>query len=274
MTAQQDDDGGGPGGGEDDDKDVFPFRPSDHAPEILKVDVVFESALHDVDGSRLRAGFDLQCANYYFFDHTGERHGPKRHVVFERGDSVAVLPVIEATREVVLLDQFRIATYLRPPPSHSRRGWILETVAGIPRRFDDDSVEAFEDTAIREAGEETGLLLRRDELKDVGWYWSSPGGTSERVIVFLAFTSGAPHPVYKGAPRHEDRAIKVRRMKIGEFLRRAENGDFVDPKLAFAALGLRRFEAEMQQADPEPRRRLFAIQPDTPPGPQGASGDD
>ena len=52
-------------------------------------------------------------------------------VNFELGDGVGVLPYIEATDEVILVEQFRYPVYTGRATPASNKGWIIEIVAGI-----------------------------------------------------------------------------------------------------------------------------------------------
>lgn len=93
--------------------------------------------------------------------------------LFERGHAAAVLPYDPARDVVVLLEQFRVGALGAPG-----RPWCLEPVAGII-----EAGETAEDVARREAMEEAGLEI--EALWPICDYLASPGGTSERVALFL-----------------------------------------------------------------------------------------
>jgi ADP-ribose pyrophosphatase len=116
--------------------------------------------------------------------------------MFERGHAVVVLPYNPNTDELVLIEQIRLGAL----PT-SRTPWLLEAVAGMI-----DQGETHEAVARREAQEEAGLELGR--LWPMLSYLSSPGGTTERIHIFLGELT---HPVTTGvfglAEEHED--IKV-----------------------------------------------------------------
>jgi len=82
--------------------------------------------------------------------------------------AAAVVPLAD-DGQVLLVRQYRYAT----------GGWILEVPAGKL-----DGGEAPEDCARREVEEETGFRPR--ELEPLGWIWTSPGFTDERIWLFLA----------------------------------------------------------------------------------------
>jgi ADP-ribose pyrophosphatase len=93
--------------------------------------------------------------------------------LFERGHAAAVLPYDPERDTVVLLEQFRVGALGAPG-----RPWCLEPVAGVI-----EAGEAASDVAHREALEEAGLAL--SALLPICDYLVSPGGTSERVSLFL-----------------------------------------------------------------------------------------
>jgi ADP-ribose pyrophosphatase len=102
--------------------------------------------------------------------------GMSREIVrelFERGHAVAVLPYDPVRDAVVLLEQFRIGALEAPG-----RPWCLEPVAGVI-----DAGETLEEVARRETREEAGLEL--GVLIRMHDYLSSPGGTTERVTLYL-----------------------------------------------------------------------------------------
>ncbi|MDQ6978584.1 MAG: NUDIX domain-containing protein [Mariprofundaceae bacterium] len=92
----------------------------------------------------------------------------------ERGDAVAVLLYDEASDAVLLLEQFRIG-----PAVRQDNPWLIEIVAGMV-----EIGEGVEATARRECVEEAGYAA--DHLEPLGQYYVSPGGTSERITLYLA----------------------------------------------------------------------------------------
>lgn len=94
--------------------------------------------------------------------------------VFERGNAAAVLPYDPKRDELVLIEQLRI-----PAIESTDQPWLLELVAGMIDKTDEDSV----DVVVREAQEEAGLSLGRCEY--VMNFLSSPGGTSESTDLYI-----------------------------------------------------------------------------------------
>ncbi len=80
----------------------------------------------------------------------------QRRLVFERGDSVAILRSHVQRKTVLLVEQFRAPALVgrrRDDPS-TADGWVVETVAGTV-----DANETPEAAAIRETFEETGYQI-------------------------------------------------------------------------------------------------------------------
>jgi len=112
----------------------------------------------------------------------------------ERGDGVAVLLYDKTTDAVLLLEQFRIGAALR-----NDKAWLIEIVAGVAE-LDEDSMA----TARRECIEEAGYNPER--LDYLGQYYVSPGGTSERITLYLGWVD-REQAVNQGgglAEEHED----------------------------------------------------------------------
>lgn len=92
-------------------------------------------------------------------------------LIHHRG-AAAVVPLLPDDR-VILLRQFRYAT----------GGWLLEVPAGKL-----DGTEEPAACARRELTEETGYRLAegKGELTPLGWIWTSPGFTDEKIWLYLA----------------------------------------------------------------------------------------
>ncbi|MEQ8965343.1 MAG: NUDIX domain-containing protein [Azospirillaceae bacterium] len=106
--------------------------------------------------------------------HDGGWIEPIDREVLMRGEAVAVLPYDPTTDRVVLLEQFRAGAYAADRPA-----WLTEIVAGIV-----DPGETVEAVARREAVEEAGLDLL--DLEKVAEFFSSPGGSSEIIHLYVA----------------------------------------------------------------------------------------
>jgi ADP-ribose pyrophosphatase len=112
--------------------------------------------------------------------------------LFHRGGCVAVLPYDPIRDEVLLIEQFRIGALGQKEPP-----WLTEIVAGGI-----EAGESPEDVAFREAGEEAGLSLKA--LHRIGSFFTSPGGTGERVTLFIGLVDGPLEAGFYGLPEESE----------------------------------------------------------------------
>lgn len=127
--------------------------------------------------------------------------------------AAAVVP-LDAEGYVHLVRQYRYAT----------GGYLLEVPAGKLDPGEDPA-----GCAVREVEEEVGMRARR--LEPLGWLWTTPGFTDERIWLYLA-TDLAP-------TRQElqpDEVLAVERVPFEDAVAMAERGDLVDAKSALALL--------------------------------------
>ncbi|NHH99777.1 ADP-ribose diphosphatase [Oceanimonas sp. MB9] len=131
--------------------------------------------------------------------------------LFDRGHAAAVLPYDPVRDEVVLVEQFRVGAI-----HHQDSPWLLEIVAGIV-----EPGESEEAVVRREAEEEAGLTLGR--LTRALGYFSSPGGCSERITVFVGEVDAAQAATHAGlADEGED--IRVHRLPREQAMQWLEDG--------------------------------------------------
>jgi len=118
--------------------------------------------------------------------------------LFVRHDAVCVLPYDPQRDCVVLIEQFRVGAL-----SKSANPWLLELVAGLI-----DKDEQPEEVARREALEEANLPL--SSLWPITQYYPSPGGSNERVHLFIGrCDSEGAGGVYGLAEEGEDIRVHV-----------------------------------------------------------------
>ena len=146
--------------------------------------------------------------------------------LFERGHAAAVLPYDPERDAVVLTEQFRIGAL-----GDASGPWQTEAVAGVIDR-DGDSAE---ETVRREATEEAGLELGR--VAFVGDYLASPGGTSERVGVYVGEVDAVGAGGIHGLP-DEGEDIRVEVVPFDEAMRRLEAGRILAAHTVIALLWL------------------------------------
>ncbi len=101
---------------------------------------------------------------------------PITRELFARGDSVGVLLHDPSRQRVALAQQFRIGCL-----DNAQGAWVWEVVAGMVKPG-----ERAIDVAVREVAEETSLHIHAGQLQPICHYYSSPGGTDERLQLFCA----------------------------------------------------------------------------------------
>ena len=174
----------------------------------------------------------------------------ERRLIFERGDAAAVLLYNEETHMVVMVNQFKVPSMIgrqRDNPS-TTNGWITEAVAGMI-----ETSETSEDAVIRETLEETGYQIREPEL--ICKFFSSPGGTSERIFLYFAKITDADKVGEGGGLNGED--IKVVTKSANELFDDLAKKQIDDPKLVIAAYWLQDY---IRRTPPlEARTHKFAL---------------
>ncbi len=159
--------------------------------------------------------------------------------IFERGDAVVVLPFNPHTDELVLVEQFRFGAM-----RSSQTPWLLEAVAGM---FGPD--EQPEEVARREAQEEAGINLGR--LLPILSYLTSPGGTSERIHLYLGeLTTPVQEGVFGLAEEHEDIKVHVLQRQQANALLNAGKIDNAATVIALQWLALHVESVRAQWAQP------------------------
>lgn len=146
--------------------------------------------------------------------------------VEDHGDAAAVLPFDPSRRKAVLVRLLRGPMLLA-----GGDGLSLEVPAGL---VDSGS---FEDTAIREAMEETGISLR--SVSHVATLWTSPGITTERMGLFLAEYAADDRIGAGGGIAEENENIEVIEFDLDELWSRAAAGTLVDMKTFTLLLALK-----------------------------------
>lgn len=131
--------------------------------------------------------------------------------VFERGHAVAVLPYDPIRQEFVLIEQVRIGAL-----ATADSPWLMEIIAGII-----DHGESMEEVCHREAEEEAGITLTH--LTRALSYLASPGGTTERLHIYVAATDAEKAEGVHGLD-YESEDIKVHRVSEQEALNWLESG--------------------------------------------------
>jgi nudix-type nucleoside diphosphatase (YffH/AdpP family) len=169
---------------------------------------------------------DEVTVSYELFN--GEMSPPMPILIFERGDSAAALLYDPERRKVIAVRQFRLPTR----DKSGGRGWLIETVAGIIRSPSGGPAEAPLQSLVREVEEETGYQITDATL--ISTFFSSPGGTSERIYLYFAEVRKIDKKAQGGGIRAEGEDIEIVEFDIDDFSRRLIGGEFEDPKLIIA----------------------------------------
>jgi len=176
---------------------------------------------------------------YRRFD--GRMSEPVTRINFERGDSVGVLLYDSRRDAVILVRQFRFPVYASLDPAGregegARQAWLLETVAGVQ-----DMGRTVKEVATQELLEEAGYQVK-GELQPITTFYPSPGGTSERVTLFLGEVDQRGRVGQGGGVVAEGEDIQVVVVPFQEALEMIARGEIRDGKtiIALQYLALRK----------------------------------
>lgn len=142
--------------------------------------------------------------------------------ILERGHAVAVLLFDPKLNEFVFIEQFRVGAL---PTSQSP--WLIEIVAGMI-----EDGEEPEDVCRREAKEESGVEIKR--LRKALSYLSSPGGTTERLHIYIGEVDANEAQGVHGLD-NESEDILVRRVEKSQAIAWLNDGK-IDNAAAVIAL--------------------------------------
>ncbi len=171
--------------------------------------------------------FKIEEAFLQFLRFDGKMSEPVRRLVFERGDAVAAIIFNRDRQKVVLINQFRYPTYEKGP------GWMLEVVAGILEQN-----ETPEDALRRELIEEIGF--RAVDLTHISTFYVSPGGSSERIMLYYAEVGNADKIAAGGGLASEGEDIQFIEVTLPELWRALDAGEIMDAKTIIAVMWLRK----------------------------------
>jgi nudix-type nucleoside diphosphatase (YffH/AdpP family) len=156
----------------------------------------------------------------------------ERRLIFERGDAVAIMLYNPDSKSVIIVNQFKVSSLVarRRDDPNIVDGWVTEATAGMI-----DKGETPEKAIIRETLEETGYRIVSPRL--ISKFFSSPGGTSERIFLYFAEVRDSDKVGGGGGLPNED--VTVMRMPAHELFDQLDKGSIEDPKLAIGAYWLK-----------------------------------
>jgi nudix-type nucleoside diphosphatase (YffH/AdpP family) len=176
--------------------------------EILSKRRVFQQAIFAIDEVRLRHEL-----------YSGGMSAELTRLNLDRGDSAAAI-LHDPERDVVIFtEQFRY------PTLDNGHGWLLEAPAGMIAEADPMA------SLRREIQEEIGFDV--EEVRWIGTFYVSPGGTSERIFLYYAAVSPADKTGAGGGIGEED--IRVVEIPFRDAIRMMTEGAIMDAK---ALIGL------------------------------------
>ena len=176
--------------------------------ELLSSEEVFAGRLLKIRVDRVKLPND-SITSLEIIDHPG---------------AAAVVP-IDADGNVYMVKQIRYAS----------GSWLLEIPAGKL-----EPGEAPETCAMREVEEETGM--RATELIPMGFIWTTPGFTNERIWLYLA--TGLEQSQQNLDP---DEVLEVVRMPLSDAINAAAVGEICDGKSVCGLLRVREHYARAQE---------------------------
>lgn len=194
--------------------------------EVKNVDIAYE-----FPKSGSKPMFQVEEARLSYERYDGTMSEEVTRVNFERGDGVGVLPYIESTNRVILVEQFRYPVYAGRTSSADKKGWLLEIVAGI---VDDEG----EVVAERELLEETGFELAAP-LELMTTFYLSPGGCSESMQLYLARVEQKENVDCFAGLEEEAEDIRIHILDMDDALKLVEIGHIQDAKTIIALLMLK-----------------------------------
>ncbi len=127
--------------------------------------------------------------------------------------AAAIVPFISDT-DVLLIRQYR----------HATRDTILEVPAGKI-----DPGESPSETAARELEEDVGQ--RAGRIEELGWIWTTPGFTDEKIYLYAGFDLEA-----SSSRPEDDEIIEAFRISLDEALELIWRGELTDAKSALTLI--------------------------------------
>ena len=152
---------------------------------------------------------------------------------YARGDSVGVLLYDPDKEVVVLTRQFRYPVYASIDPEivkdgGAKQAWLLEIMAGII-----DPGHSAVEIASKELLEEAGYVIQ-GSYRPIATIYPSPGGTSERIYLFLGLVAHMDQLNAGGGLTAEGEDIQVESLSFQESMMMIARGEISDAKTIIA----------------------------------------
>ena len=149
------------------------------------------------------------------------QHGEETYSRYKitRSNAVAALLVNLDSEKIILIKQFRY------PISHNESGEIIEAVAG---KIDEGENPA--EAIAREIEEEVGYRIPTENLEFVSELYVSPGYTTEKFHLFIAYFDETMKISKGGGLGSEHEDIDIIEFSFEEFIEIMKKGQIVDAK--------------------------------------------
>lgn len=167
--------------------------------------------------------FKLERVQLVYQRFDGSMSHPVTRLVFERGDSAAVLLYDASAEKVILVEQFRYPAYAR----EGGDGRLLEIVAGTVAPGSTP-----EQVAYAELVEEAGWEL--ESLEPIATFYPSPGACTERIFLYLGQLSAATQVGDGGGRQGSGEDIRVHEVPLRAALEMIRSGEIRDAKTIIA----------------------------------------
>jgi nudix-type nucleoside diphosphatase (YffH/AdpP family) len=189
--------------------------------------------LDQVEDYRFGDQFRVLRATLRYRRFDGQMSEPVTRINFERSDAVGVLLYDPQDDAVVLVRQFRYPVYASLDPGEregdgAKRAWLLEIVAGVV-----DEGQTVKEVAHRELLEEAGYRVR-GELQPIATFYPSPGGSSERIHLFLGEVDCHQRVDKGGGIAAEGEDIQIVVLPFREAMNMIAQGEIRDAKTIIA----------------------------------------
>lgn len=165
--------------------------------------------------------FKIEKAKLKYEKFNGAMSETTTRLNFERGDAAAAIVYNTDTGKAILVNQFRYPCYSKA------RGWLTEIVAGMM-----DSGETPEETIRREILEEIGYKVQTLQL--LSTFFVSPGGSSERIFLYLALVNNDNKINKGGGLESENEDLKILEYNLDELSELLSKNELQDAKTIIA----------------------------------------
>jgi nudix-type nucleoside diphosphatase (YffH/AdpP family) len=142
---------------------------------------------------------------------------------FDRGDSVAAIIFNTTKNTIILIKQFRYPVYTRD----NDQAWSVEIVAGMI-----EPGSSPEESIYREILEETGFQAQ--QLKPVFNFYSTPGGSNEKIFLFFARVTQEDRIEKGGGLIEEGENIQLFEVSPKTAFKMLDAGEILDAKTIIA----------------------------------------